>query len=89
MAEVTYVVPKPHRHVIGDLVIKFFAVSGATGSTIHTGDSRIEFVANQPFTQAGTASLITGISVGANGVITLTSSAPMVKEVIEVISRVG
>ena len=86
MAEVTFATPAVQRHVIGDLVIRLFVVGGASGSTIHTGAQGILWVANQPFTQAGTASLITGISVSGN-VVTLTSSSTMVTEVIQVISK--
>lgn len=85
MAQVTFGLPSPARHVVGDLSCHFYVVSGATGSTF-SAPGTVLFIANQPFTQAGTASLITGISVAA-GVITLTSSAPMVNEVIEVLSR--
>lgn len=88
MAEVSYVAPLPSRHVVGDLVVKFFAVSGASGSTLHTGMSSLVYVNRQAFTQAGTASLITGIAV-AGGLLTFTSSNPMVTEVIEVIGREG
>ena len=65
MAEVTYGIPKPQRHVQGDLVKKYFVVSGASGSTISTGLQQILFATPQRFTQAGTASLITGLSVAA------------------------
>lgn len=88
MAVVTFGNPKPARHVIGDLVVKLFVVSGASGSTIPTGMRNILYVNQQAFTQAGTASLITGITV-AGSIITLTSSAPMVSEVVEVISKGG
>jgi len=88
MAQVTQGTPAVQRHIFGDCVAKFYVISGATGSTLITGDINILFVANQPFTQAGTASLITGIS-NSGGTLTFTSSAPMVNEVIEVISRVG
>ncbi len=88
MAFVTFGTPAPQRHVIGDLVIKFFVISGASGSTLPTGLGNILWAGNQPFTQAGTASLLTGLSV-SGGTITLTSSAPMVNEVIMVISRTG
>lgn len=89
MAQVTYGTPAAQRHIIGDMVVRFFVVGGASGSTLPTGLLQIFFVDPQAFTQAGTASLITGITVGANGVLTFTSSAPMVTEVIEVIGREG
>jgi hypothetical protein len=92
MAIVTYGTPAYQRHVTGDLVHDFYVVNGATGSTLPTNQSNILWVANQPFTQAGTASLITGISVASSttgAVLTLTSSGTMVNEVIEVISRRG
>lgn len=80
----------PTRHVLGDLVVRFFTVSGATGSTLPTGMSNLLFVTNQQSTAAGTISLITAISYNAvTGVVTFTSSAPMVSEVIQVMARVG
>lgn len=87
-ALVTFGTPTVQRHVTGDLVIKFFVVNGASGSTLPTGMSGILFVQNQSFCQAGTASLITGIAVAA-GTLTFTSSNTMVNEVIMVIGRVG
>lgn len=88
MAEVTYGSPAPVRHVFGDCVVKFYVASGASGSIINTGMKNVLYVANQPFTKEGTASLITGISE-SNGVVTITSSGPMVNEVVMVIARVG
>ena len=88
MANVTYGTPAPIRHVLGDVVAHFYVVSGASGSTLPVNLPGILFIANQSYTQAGTASLITGIS-NSGGTITLTSSGPMVTEVIEVITRVG
>ena len=88
MAAVTLGSPSPSRHVWGDQVVRFFVVSGASGSTINTGMVGIVWAENQPFTQAGTASLINGLSV-SGGTITLTSSAPMVNEVIQVIATKG
>lgn len=80
----------PTRHVLGDIVMRIFTVSGASGSTLPTGQSALLFVTNQQSTAAGTISLITAISYNAvTGVVTLTSSAPMVNEVIKVMSRVG
>lgn len=88
MANVTFGTPAPQRHVLGDITSKFFVVNGASGSTLVTGLTNILFVANQPFCQAGTASLITGLTA-AGGTLTFTSSGTMVNEVIEVIGRVG
>ena len=87
-ALVTFGTPTAQRHIIGDMVVKFFVVNGASGSTMPTGMSNILFVDNQKFCQAGTASLITGIAVSA-GVLTFTSSNTMVNEVIMVIGREG
>lgn len=78
----------PTRHVIGDLVVRFFNVSGATGSTLDTLMKQILFITNQQSTAAGTISLITAISLSGS-TATFTSSAPMVNEVIMVIGRVG
>lgn len=88
MAAVTLGTLAPTRHVAGNMVFRFFVVSGATGSTLNTGMVDIIWAANQPFTQAGTVSLMTGLSVSGS-TITFTSSAPMVTEVIEVVSLVG
>ena len=80
----------PTRHVIGDLCMRIFTVSGATGSTLATGMVNLLFVTPQQSTAAGSISLITAISYNATtGVVTFTSSAPMVSEVIMVIARVG
>lgn len=78
----------PGRHVLGDLVVKFFNVSGVTGSTLATGLINIQFFTNQQSTSAGTISLITAMSQSA-GTITFTSSGPMVNEVIMVVAREG
>jgi hypothetical protein len=79
---------QPQRHVIGDLVVRFFTVSGASGSTLATGMSNILFATNQQSTAAGSISLITAIAV-SGGQLTITSSNTMVSEVIMVIARVG
>ncbi len=90
MAAVTFGTPAPSRHVIGDLVTRFFVINGASGSTLNTGLIGIVNVVNQAFCQAGTASLITGITVNAaTGVITFTSSNTMVNEVIQVTALKG
>lgn len=88
MAAVTLGTPTPARHVIGNLITRYFVVSGASGSTLATGMTDIVWVANQPFTQAGTVSLVNGITFSGS-TVTLTSSAPMVTEVIQVVSLVG
>jgi hypothetical protein len=88
MAEVTYGTPAAKRRVLGDVVCKIFVVNGASGSAIHTGMTGILWVSNQPFCQAGTASLVTGIAVSGS-TITLTASNTMVNEVILVLSRAG
>lgn len=78
------------KHVVGDLVCKFFNISGATGSTLNTNMSGLVFVTNQQSTGAGTISLITAMSVNiGTGVITFTSSGSMVNEIIMVMGRVG
>lgn len=78
----------PYRHVIGDLVVRHFTISGATGSTLDTGMQQILFVDIQQSTAAGSVSLITSFSV-SGGRITFASSAPMVNEVVGVTARVG
>ena len=92
MAAVT-VTNTPTRHVFGDCVAKFFQISGASGTTLQTGMSQILFIAPQPFCAAGTASLITGLTVAAGiggSVITFTTGGgAMVNEIVEVIGRVG
>ena len=80
----------PTRHVLGDLVIRVFTVSGVSGSTLSTGMSGLVWAQNASFCLAGTASLITGLSFNAQtGVITFTSSNTMVNEIIMVLGRVG
>ncbi len=84
MANVTFGTPTSQR-LQGNYVAKIFVVNGASGSTLNTNMSSLVWVNNQAFCQAGTASLITGITVNATtGVITLTSSSTMVNEVIMV-----
>lgn len=78
----------PARHVIGDLSTRFYNISGASGSTLVVPFSQILWLDTQPFTTAGTASLITGISLSGQ-TVTFTSSAPMVNEIIQVIGREG
>lgn len=82
---------QPYRHVIGDLVVRFFNISGASGSTLNTGMSGILFVQPQQSTAAGTISLITAVSVNTQtGVVTFTTGGgAMVTEIVMVIARVG
>lgn len=81
---------QPQRHIIGDLVLRTFTISGVTGSTLSTNMSNVQFVDIQQSTAAGTISLITAFAVNAvTGVITFTSSGPMVSEVVQVMARVG
>ncbi len=89
MAAVTFGTPPQTRHVFGDCAVRFFVVNGASGSTLATGMSQILFVAPQPFCQAGTASLITGLTVSGGTITFTTGGGAMVNEVIEVIARVG
>ena len=90
MATVTQGTPTPSRHDIGDLILRVFVVSGVTGSTLATNMVGVIWASNQSFTQAGTATLITGITVNAvTGLLTFTSSAPMVNEVIAVVAHQG
>lgn len=90
MAAVTVGTPAPTRYVIGSLVQRVFVVSGPSGSTLNTGMTAIINVDNQAFTQAGTATLLTGLAVNATtGVLTFTSSGPMVNEVICVTALKG
>jgi hypothetical protein len=75
------------RHVWGDSVVRFYTISGASGSTLQTGAVGLLFVGVQP------GSLITAVAnsvVAGLGVqLTFTSSAPMVNEVVMVVSRNG
>ncbi len=91
MAEVTLGAQPPAvRHVNGDTVTRFFAVNGASGTTLHTGMINLLWVVSSPFCLAGTASLITGISYNAaTGVITFTSSNTMINELIQVVAIAG
>lgn len=88
MALVTYGTPAPQRHILGDLVVRFFVVNGASGSTLNTGLQDLYWYDAQSFNQAGTASVITGISA-AGSTLTFTTSGTMVNEVIMVVGRVG
>ena len=88
MAQVTYGTPAAQRFVVGNFVLKTWVVNGASGSTLPTGMNGIFWIESQPFCQAGTASLITGLSFSA-GTITITSSGTMVNEVVQVWAREG
>ena len=89
MAQVTFGTPANQR-LQGNYITRIFVVNGPSGSTLNTNMIGILWTANQPFNQAGTASLITGITVNAvTGLLTFTSSAPMVNEVIMVWAREG
>lgn len=90
MAAVTFGTPAAYRHVVGDLVVRFYVVNGASGSTLATNQINVLFADVQQFCQAGTASLITGLTVNATtGLLTFTSSGTMVNEIIMVISTKG
>jgi hypothetical protein len=80
---------QPFRHVLGDLVTRIFTVSGATGSTLDTGQSNILFVAIQQSTAAGSISLITAFAVSGGRITFTTGGSAMVSEVVMVFSRVG
>lgn len=79
----------PYRHVLGDLVSRVFTVSGASGSTLVTGQQNILFVAIQQSTAAGSISLITAFSVSGGTITFTTGGGAMVSEVVMVFSRVG
>ncbi len=80
---------QPFRHVLGDLVSRIFTVSGASGSTLDTGQSNILWVGVQQSTSAGVISLITSFSVSGGRITFTTGGNPMAGEVILVLSRVG
>jgi hypothetical protein len=89
MAQVTFGTPTNQR-LQGNYISRIFVVNGPTGSTLNTNMIGILWADVQSFCQAGTASLITGMTVNAvTGVITFTSSAPMVNEVIMVWAHEG
>lgn len=89
MAAVTFgSTNQPQRHVVGDLIERYFTINGPSGSTLATGMINIVWAEMQPFCLAGTASLITGISV-SGGTLTFTSSGTMVNEVICVSATKG
>lgn len=90
MAQVTQGTPTAVRHDLGDLITRFFVISGASGSTLNTNMVGLVWVDAQSFTQAGTTSLITALTFNAvTGVLTFTSSGPMVNEVVQVIALRG
>lgn len=78
----------PYRHVLGDLVFKIFNFSGASGSTLATGQQDIQLVNNQSSTSTGSTTAIQNWTV-VGGTITFTSSGAMTNEVVVVGSRVG
>lgn len=88
MAQVTYGTPAPQRHVIGDIIERFYVINGPSGSTMPTGVQDLLWIDAQSFPQGGGASVITSITVSA-GVATFTTSGTMVNEVIQVVGRVG
>jgi hypothetical protein len=88
MALVTFGTPLPQRHIIGDLVLKFFVVNGASGSTLPTGMSQLLWWDVQQFPQGGGASVITNITQAQN-ILTISSSGTMVNEVVMVVGREG
>ena len=88
MANVTFGTPVAQRHVLGDLVTKYFVINGASGSTLATGMSDLLWWDVQQYPQGGGASVITNITQ-SGGTLTFTSSGPMVNEVIQVVGRVG
>ncbi len=91
MAAVTQGTPAPTRHDLGDLILRTFVISGATGSTLATNMTGILTYIVQQSTQAGTISLITAVAVNTTtGVLTFTTGGgAMVTEVVTVIARVG
>lgn len=82
---------QPTRHVFGDCVVRFFDISGASGSTLATGLQSILWIGVQQSTEAGSISLITAFSYTGNpATITFTTGGgAMVREKIMVIGRVG
>lgn len=82
----------PFRHVIGDLTMRVFNISGASGSTLDTGLKQILYVDYQRSTSAGATTQITQFTIGTganSSVITFTSSGTMANEVVIVFGRVG
>ena len=78
------------RHVLGDVAVRYFNVSGASGSTLNTGLTNILFVSIQQSNANGTISVITAMNINTTtGVITFTSSGTMTNEVIAVEARQG
>lgn len=73
----------PYRHVIGDLVTRFFKITGSTGDTLASNMQNIQQVITSP------GSLITAVSFTNLGVITFTSSGAITAEIVQVIARVG
>jgi len=77
----------PTRHILGDVVMRVFNLSGASGTTLQTGMLQVITVLTSP------GSLITAVVqaniAGLGTQLTFTSSAPMTAEVVTVIARVG
>jgi len=88
MADVT-INNTPTRHVWGDLVVRIFDVSGASGSILRTGMGSILLVGWQPCTSAGAASILSTYSESAGVLTLITTGAAMVNEVVFVVSRTG
>ena len=81
MAAVT-VTNTPTRHVLGDVVMRVFSVTGASGSTLDTGMKQILSTLVEPGTS------ITAIS-DSGGTLTFTSSGAMTAQKVVVLARVG
>lgn len=71
------------RHVIGDLVMRFFTVTGVSGDTIDTGQQQIKAVLVPP------GSTITGYTVSGSTVTLTTGGGAITEQLVVVISRVG
>jgi len=78
------------RHIIGDTVQRTFDISGASGSTIATGIINPYFIEWQQVTSANAATAITGYTITAAGVLTLTTAGgAMTHEVVCIWGREG
>lgn len=71
------------RGAVGNIVLKTWTISGATGSTLDTLMKGLQFVDYQRTTAAGSASQITTITISGS-VLTINASGTMVQEVIAV-----
>jgi hypothetical protein len=83
MAAVTVNNNPPQRHVLGDVAIKYFNISGASGNTLATGMNPILFIEIQQSNANGVISAITAVSNNA-GTLTFTSSGAMSNEIVAV-----